>query len=153
LASWFRKRIIDPLVQILRRGTEPKKLAFSASVGFTLGLFPICGVTVFLCGIAIAILGSYCHAPTVMLANFIATPVELSLVVPFLRLGERMAGGPHFPLTSDALKMVVRGEASREVLYSIVHAVLGWTVGAPIVFGAMYVVFVPCFKRLVLRFN
>lgn len=26
---------------------------------------------------AIALLGSLCHAPTVMLANFIATPIEL----------------------------------------------------------------------------
>mgnify|MGYP007007530310 CR=1 FL=1 len=35
------------------------------------------GVTVFLCGIVAAILGSRCHTPTLMLANFIATPVEL----------------------------------------------------------------------------
>lgn len=35
------------------------------------------GVTVFLSGMAIAVLGSNCHAPSVMLANFIATPVEL----------------------------------------------------------------------------
>lgn len=35
------------------------------------------GVTVFLCGLAIAILGSHCHAPTVMLTNFVATPIEL----------------------------------------------------------------------------
>lgn len=34
-------------------------------------------MTVFLCGLAIALLGTICHAPTVMLANFIATPVEL----------------------------------------------------------------------------
>lgn len=44
----------------------------------TLGsLSSLLGVTVFLCGIAIAVLGPLCHAPTVMLANFIATPIEL----------------------------------------------------------------------------
>ena len=32
----------------------------------------------FLCGVAIAFLGSACHAPTVMLANIIATPAELA---------------------------------------------------------------------------
>lgn len=40
-------------------------------------LFSVTGVTVFLCAMAIAVLGSRCHAPTVMLANFIATPIEL----------------------------------------------------------------------------
>ena len=46
-----------------------------------------------------------------------------SLVVPFLRFGEVISGGPHFPLTSDAMKKVLTGHASREVLLSIVHAV------------------------------
>jgi uncharacterized protein (DUF2062 family) len=105
------------------RGAEPKQLAFSAALGITMGVFPICGVTVLLCGVAIASLGSLCHAPTVMLANFIATPIELSLVVPFLRLGEKITGGPHFPLTSDALKKVFTGQASRDVFLSIGNAV------------------------------
>ncbi|KAF5738817.1 hypothetical protein HS088_TW12G00010 [Tripterygium wilfordii] len=153
LLSWFQKKIVDPLYQILRRGAEPKQLAFSAALGITLGLFPICGVTVFLCGIAIAVLGSLCHAPSVMLANFIATPMELSLVVPFLRFGEAISGGPHFPLTSDALKKVLTGEASREVMLSIAHALLGWLVAAPFILAALYLVSLPCFKILVRKFS
>jgi uncharacterized protein (DUF2062 family) len=59
------------------RGTEPKQLALSGALGLTLGVFPICGVTVFLCAAAVAILGGKCNAATVMLANFVATPIEL----------------------------------------------------------------------------
>ncbi|XP_077249690.1 uncharacterized protein LOC143889395 [Tasmannia lanceolata] len=153
LMTWVNKKIIDPLVQILRRGAEPKQLAFSAALGITLGVFPICGVTVFLCALAIALLGHLCHAPSVMLANFVATPIELSLVVPFLRFGELISGGPHFPLNSDALKKVVTGQASREVLLSFVHALLGWLVAAPFILGVLYVVFLPCFKCLVHKFS
>ncbi|KAL3638600.1 hypothetical protein CASFOL_016507 [Castilleja foliolosa] len=152
-SSWVRTKVVDPLVQILRRGTEPKQLAFSASLGITLGLFPICGVTVFLCGIAIAVLGSHSHAPTVMLANFIATPIELSLIIPFLRFGEFITGGPHFPLSSDALKKVFTGQASKEVLHSIFHALLGWAVAAPFILGGLYVLSLPCFKILVRKFG
>nr|KJB59590.1 hypothetical protein B456_009G262300 [Gossypium raimondii] len=123
LTLWFNKKIADPLIQILRKGAEPKQLAFSSALGITLGIFPICGVTVLLCGMAIALLGSHCHPPTVMLVNFLATPIELSLVVPFLRFGEALSGGPHFPLTSDALKKVLTGQASSELLFSIAHAV------------------------------
>ncbi|XP_077231794.1 uncharacterized protein LOC143864831 [Tasmannia lanceolata] len=153
LMPWLNKKIIDPLVEILRRGAEPKQLAFSAALGITLGVFPICGVTVFLCVLAIGLLGNHCHAPSVMLANFVATPIELSLVVPFLRLGEVISGGPHFPLNSDALKKVVTGQASREVLLSFVHALLGWLIAAPFILGALYVVFLPCFKLLVHKFS
>lgn len=46
-----------------------------------------------------------------------------SLVIPFLRLGEFISGGDQFPLTSDALKKVLTGEASKEVLLSIFNAV------------------------------
>lgn len=153
MGPWFHTKIVDPLLQILHRGAEPKQLAFSAALGITLGVFPICGVTVFLCGLAIAVLGSFCHAPTVMLANFVATPIELSLVIPFLRLGEVLLGGPHFPLTSDALKKVLMGHASREVLLSLVHALLGWLVAAPFILAALYVIFLPCFKILIRKFS
>ncbi|XP_048623795.1 uncharacterized protein LOC106442157 [Brassica napus] len=156
------------------RGTEPKQLAFSPALGITLGIFPICGVPVFLCGVAIAFLGSACHAPTVMLANIIASPAELALVVPFLRLGEKVTGGPHFPLTSDALKKVFTGQASHEVFLSIGNAgsvkapripkatlsiclglkrLLGWLVATPFFFIALYLVLLPCFKILVRKFG
>ncbi|XP_028796381.1 uncharacterized protein LOC114760866 isoform X2 [Neltuma alba] len=153
LTNWFQNKIVDPLLLILRRGAEPKQLAFSAALGITLGIFPICGVTVFLCGVAIALLRSFCHAPTLMLANFIATPIELSLIVPFLRFGEVISGGPHFPLTSDALKKVLTGQASYEVFSSIAHALLGWLVAAPFILGTLYIVFIPCFKILVRKFG
>ncbi|KAL1222181.1 hypothetical protein V5N11_011059 [Cardamine amara subsp. amara] len=153
LKSWFDKKISEPVIKILRRGAEPKQLAFSAALGITMGVFPICGVTVLLCGLAIASLGSLCHAPTVMLANFIATPIELSLVVAFLRLGEKITGGPHFPLTSDALKKVLTGQASRDVFLSIGNALLGWLVATPFVIVGLYIIFLPCFKILVRKFS
>ncbi|CAL9085881.1 unnamed protein product [Musa textilis] len=153
LIPWMNRKVVDPFLQIIRKGAEPKQLAFSTALGMSLGLFPICGVTVFLCGMAIAILRHHCHAPSVMLANFVATPIELSLVIPFLRLGELITGGPHFPLTSDALSKVVSGQASQGVLIAILHALLGWIVAVPFILGTLYMILVPCFKFLVKKFN
>ncbi|KAL0917731.1 hypothetical protein M5K25_012817 [Dendrobium thyrsiflorum] len=153
LMPWLRRKIVDPFLQIIGRGAEPKQLAFSTALGLTLGIFPICGVTLILCGFAIALLGKHCHAPSTLLANFIATPIELSLVIPFLRLGEFITGGSHFPLTSDALKKVLTGKASREVLLSIVHALLGWIIAAPFILAVLYSLFVPTFKYLIHKFG
>ncbi|KQJ96169.1 hypothetical protein BRADI_3g21370v3 [Brachypodium distachyon] len=151
--AWLNARVVDPMMLVIQRGAEPKQLAFSAALGVTLGIFPICGTTVILCGIAIAVLGSRCNAVTVMVVNFAATPLELSLIIPFLRLGEVMTGSEHFPLTSDAFKKVITGHASKEVLLSIVRAMLGWVIAAPLVLAVLYTMLIPCFKFLVNKFG
>uniref|UniRef100_A0A7N0UKS8 DUF2062 domain-containing protein n=1 Tax=Kalanchoe fedtschenkoi TaxID=63787 RepID=A0A7N0UKS8_KALFE len=138
--TWVQLKVVDPLIQILRRGTEPDQLALSAVVGFTLGIFPICGVPIFLCGVAIALLGPLCHAPSVMLANFVITPIEISLIVPFLRFGEFITGVQYFPLTPDALKKVLTGQASYEVLQSVLHVLLGWLIAALFIMAVLYLV-------------
>nr|XP_043635993.1 uncharacterized protein LOC122607137 [Erigeron canadensis] len=153
IGSWLRYKIVDPFIIILGRGAEPKQLALSTALGISLGVFPIVGVTVFLCGLAIAVLGSSVNAPTVMLANFVATPLELSLMVVFLRFGELITGGAHFPLTSDALKKVLTGEASMEIIWSILRALLGWLVLSPLILGALYFILLPCFVILVHKFS
>uniref|UniRef100_A0A7N0UU22 DUF2062 domain-containing protein n=1 Tax=Kalanchoe fedtschenkoi TaxID=63787 RepID=A0A7N0UU22_KALFE len=153
IGTWVQLKVVDPLIQILRRGTEPDQLALSAAVGFTLGIFPICGVPIFLCGVAIALLGPLCHAPSVMLANFVITPIEISLIVPFLRFGEFITGGQHFALTPDALKKVLTGQASYEVLQSVLHALLGWLIAAPFIMAILYVVLRPCCRLLVRKFG
>uniref|UniRef100_M4F9Z5 DUF2062 domain-containing protein n=1 Tax=Brassica campestris TaxID=3711 RepID=M4F9Z5_BRACM len=149
LKAWFNKKITDPLLRILQALSRSSLLSPPHSV-LPWGYFPY---AVFLCGVAIAFLGSACHAPTVMLANIIATPAELALVVPFLRLGEKVTGGPHFPLTSDALKKVFTGQASQQVFLSIGNALLGWLVAAPFFFIALYLVLLPCFKILGRKFG
>ncbi|MQM04543.1 hypothetical protein Taro_037341, partial [Colocasia esculenta] len=75
------------------------------------------------------------------------------LVIPFLRFGEFISGGPHFPLTSDALRRVVTFQASREILVSVFHALLGWFIASPFILGAVYILLVPCFKVLVQKFS
>jgi hypothetical protein len=60
---------------------------------------------------------------SICLALLIAYPFFCSLIIPFLRLGETITGSGHFPLTTDALKNVLTGHASKDVLLSIVRAV------------------------------
>ncbi|KVH99366.1 uncharacterized protein LOC112514425 [Cynara cardunculus var. scolymus] len=153
IGTWLKKKVVEPAVEILSRGAEPKQLAFSTALGTTLGVFPIVGVTFFLCLLAIAVLGSSVNAPAVMLANFVATPIEISLMIVFLRFGEFLTGGAHFPLTSDALKKVLTGKGSKEILLSVVRAMLGWLVMAPFIMGLLYLILVPCFKVLVRKFS
>ncbi|KAG0584668.1 hypothetical protein KC19_3G226600 [Ceratodon purpureus] len=146
LVRWGRTKIVNPLMLILQRGTEPKQLAFSAALGFTLGVFPIYGVTALLCGVAIAALGNKINGPTLILANLLATPFEFSLMIPFLRIGETLVGASSFPLTKDALWQAISGKASGELLHAIGHALLGWLVAGPFLCVALYFTLVPVIK-------
>ncbi|XP_071694543.1 uncharacterized protein [Rutidosis leptorrhynchoides] len=153
IRTWINKKVVDPFVEILSRGAEPKQLAFSTALGITLGVFPIVGVPVFMCVLAIAVLGASVNGPAIMLANFVVTPLELSLIIVFLRFGEFLTCGDHFPLNSDALKMILAGNGSKEILVSIVRALLGWLVMSPFILGILYIILVPCFTILVCKFS
>jgi hypothetical protein len=118
----------------------------SAALGITLGVFPIYGITVFLCGLAVAILGGKCHAPTLMLGNLLATPLEFSMMVPFLRVGETLVGADPYVLSKDALWQALTGKASTALLLAIAHALLGWLVAGPVLFLALYVVLLPIMR-------
>eukprot|EP00250_Pteridium_aquilinum_P012424 c20720_g1_i2 orf=237-947(-) len=153
IVQWGRRRVLDPFIVILRRGLEPKVLSLSAALGLTLGVFPICGVTVGLCAIAAVLLRANCHWPTLVLANFVVTPFQLALVVPFVRVGELVTHGHHFPFTPRALWDAMRGRASRDVLFGVLHAVIGWSIFAPVCFSIYFVFFFPIFRCLIRRFG
>ncbi|XP_024400113.1 uncharacterized protein [Physcomitrium patens] len=143
VVRWARTKVYKPVMVILRRGVEPKQLALSAALGMTLGVFPICGVTVIFCGIAVALLAKRCNGPTMMLANFLATPLQMSLMVPFLRVGERMVGASPFALSKNALWQALTGKASGELVTAIGHALLGWLVSSPFLFVVLYAWLLP----------
>lgn len=153
VVRWVRAKVYKPVIVILRRGVEPKQLALSAALGVTLGVFPICGVTVVMCGIAVAVLGARCNGPTMMLANFFATPLQMSLMVPFLRVGERIVGASPFALSKDALWQALTGRASGELLSAIAHGVLGWVVSTPFLFTAFYLLLLPTTQWAQRRFG
>eukprot|EP01018_Ginkgo_biloba_P013158 Gb_16978 [translate_table: standard] len=150
---WVRTKIVDPLLVIIRRGLGPKQLSISAAMGITLGVFPVCGMAVLLCTIAATLLRSNCHLPTLMLANLVSTPLQIGLIVPFLRLGEWASGGQHFSFTPNALWMAINGQASHAIIYGLVHALMGWAIMAPLLLGGFYVIFLPLFWWLIGRFG
>eukprot|EP00897_Mesotaenium_endlicherianum_P010092 jgi/Mesen1/9110/ME000058S08605 len=148
IVRWSRAKIVEPSLLILRRGAEPKQLAFSAAMGFTTGVFPLCGLTAALCACVALVLRSACHPPTMMLANFLATPVELSLIVPFMRFGEKLLGAPAMSLAPDALLKALTGKASHRLLLGLGHALLGWIITAPFLLWFLYRLLLPVTTRL-----
>ncbi|GAQ90845.1 hypothetical protein KFL_006910080 [Klebsormidium nitens] len=145
---WARRKIVYPLVGYLRQGTEPRLLAFSASVGLTFGLFPIAGLTSACCGLAALALRGRCHIPTMLLVNMVVTPLELSFIIPFMRLGEKILGAPALPLDPTAFWDFITGHGSSNLLAAMSHALLGWATVAPFLLYFSFRALVPIMHSL-----
>jgi uncharacterized protein (DUF2062 family) len=61
-------------------------------VGLVLGTFPVYGCPTVLC--LLAALSLRLNAPALQLVNQLFSPVQLALLIPFARLGERILGTP-----------------------------------------------------------
>jgi uncharacterized protein (DUF2062 family) len=133
VSAWLRRRLIEPLLLLLQQGITPDKLAWSVALGVGIGLIPILGVSTILCtGAALAL---RLNMPTIQLVNYALSPLQLLLIIPFVRLGEAITRAPRFPITvSGGLELLSRGvwHAVTVLWDAIMHAALGWLLIAPL---------------------
>ena len=132
MRSWLQRRLVDPILALLKQGITPDKLALSLALGVVIGLVPILGVSTALC--ALAALAFRLNMPAIQLVNYLLSPVQLLLIIPFVRLGESLTGAPPFPITiAGGLELLAAGvlPAIRILWDAILHAALGWGLVAP----------------------
>ena len=88
--SFFHRKLVLPVINLLRQGITPEKIALSLAIGICLGVFPLLGSTTILCTLA-AILFRL-NLPAIQLVNYFVYPLQLALLIPFIRLGEALLG-------------------------------------------------------------
>jgi uncharacterized protein (DUF2062 family) len=76
------------VVMWMRQGISPQRLAVTLSLGFAIGCIPVVGIPTLLCS-ALA-LALRLNLPAIQAANYAAMPLQLLLIVPFVRLGGRL---------------------------------------------------------------
>ena len=75
-------------VLCLGQGISPLRLAVTLALGFAVGCIPVFGIPTVLCaGLALAL---RLNLPAIQVANYAAMPLQLVLIVPFVRLGGRI---------------------------------------------------------------
>jgi uncharacterized protein (DUF2062 family) len=72
----------------LQTGISPQQLALTLALGFAIGCLPVFGIPTALC--AVVAIALKLNVPAIQAANYLAMPVQLALMVPFVRLGGRM---------------------------------------------------------------
>ncbi len=148
LTPWMR-RLREPFLQALKQGLGPGALAAAVAVGLALGTFPLVGTTTLLSAGVAAALGL--NQAVVQLANYLAYPLQLALLVPFIRLGERVLGLPPAPLALGALLDGLRSDFLHTLGTfgtSLGHACVAWALVVPAAAGLLALLLKPVFGRL-----
>lgn len=143
MASWWRRRLLDPLLALLRQGVEPRLLALAVTLGAGIGIFPVLGVsTIALTGLALPL---RLNLPAIQLVNYAVSPLQLLLIIPFLRLGEMLLGAPPLPMTLEQGLGILStgiGHALATLSGAIFHAAAGWVAVMPLSMLLLYRVLV-----------
>jgi uncharacterized protein (DUF2062 family) len=118
----------------LSQGISPRRLALTLALGFAVGCIPVIGIPTVLCaGLALAL---RLNLPVIQAANYAAMPLQLALIVPFVRFGGWILSvhparllAPHALEHFSALNLATRlsglaGEALLAWLVAAIPAVL-----------------------------
>jgi len=139
--GFFRRRIVAPILALLTQGITPEKIALSLSFGIVLGVFPVLGSTTVLCAAAAWIVGL--NLPSIQLVNWLIYPMQLFLLVPFIRMGEKLFRAEPLPFSLAQIMTMVRASLPHAVStlwVAEVHAIVAWLLTGPPVLFLLYVV-------------
>lgn len=146
--GFFRRRIARPVVELLRQGVTPEKMALSIALGVALGVFPVLGTTTALCALVAFVWRL--NLPAIQIVNYFVYPLQIALLIPFFRVGEKLFGAAHLPLSVAQILAAVHASfwgAIRFMWTTIWHAAVAWCLIAPLFVAMTYVVLVPLLRR------
>lgn len=106
--KFSRKHFSNVIIQALSQGITPRKLALTCSLGVVIGIFPLFGTTTLLC-LAIAMIFRL-NIPLIQLVNYIVAPLQLLLILPFIKVGTYVFQLDPFPYSSDQLIAMFRND-------------------------------------------
>lgn len=147
--GFLRRRIVRPIVELLRQGVTPEKMALSLALGVALGVFPVLGTTTALCALAAFILRL--NLPAIQIVNYFVYPLQIALLIPFFRAGEKLFDASHLPLSAGQILAMVHASfwgATRFLWTTVWHAAVAWCLLAPAFVGLAFLALVPLLRRV-----
>ncbi|MGA9528663.1 MAG: DUF2062 domain-containing protein [Terriglobales bacterium] len=139
----FHRRFVAPIVALLTQGITPEKIALSLAFGIVLGIFPVLGSTTVLCAVAALIFEL--NLPAIQLVNYLIYPAQLFLLVPFIRMGEKLFRAAPLPLSLTQIVAMVRADPAQAIStlwLAEVHAMSAWLlIAAPAIFLIYFLLF------------
>ncbi len=151
--GFFYRRVVVPILNLLRQGITPEKIALSIAFGIALGVFPVIGATTLLCALAAVVLRL--NLPAIQLVNYFVYPLQIALLLPFIRMGEFLFSvAQPIPFSMTQILEMIRtdvGHAIATLWTATMHAIVAWLLVGPLVVLLLYRVLTPLLRRLDFR--
>jgi uncharacterized protein (DUF2062 family) len=150
--SFVHCRLVKPSLDLLKQGVTPEKLALSIALGAALGIVPALGWTTVLCAL-IAMIWRL-NLPAIQTVNYFMYPLQIALILPFFRLGEKLFRAPHLPISVSQIYRMIHANLWNAIkfLWSTTwHALVVWAIVAPFLIALVYIILVPLFRRVLRR--
>jgi uncharacterized protein (DUF2062 family) len=147
--GFFHRRLVRPIIELLRQGLTPEKIALSLALGAALGVFPVLGSTTALCALAALVLRL--NLPAIQIVNYFVYPLQIGLLIPFSRLGERLFRAPHLPLSVPQIYAMIHAsmwDTVRALWTTTWHAIVVWVLLAPVFAAVVYAILVPALRHV-----
>lgn len=147
--EFFHRRVVAPIVALLTQGITPEKIALSLAFGIVLGIFPVLGSTTVLCAVAALVFGL--NLPAIQLVNYLIYPMQLFLLVPFIRMGEKLFRVAPLPLSLGQILTMVRTDLPHAVATlwrTEVHAISAWLLIGPVAICLLYFLLSRALRRV-----
>jgi uncharacterized protein (DUF2062 family) len=150
--GFFYRKLVNPILDLLRQGVTPEKIALSVALGAAVGVFPALGTTTALCAVAALVLKL--NLPAIQVVNYFMYPAQIALLLPFFRFGEKLFGAKHLPLSvSQIYDMIHAGiwNAIKVLWTTTWHAIVVWALLAPAFVALLYAILAPLLRRALRR--
>ncbi len=148
--GFWSRRVVDPLVAQLTQGVTPDKLAATLAVGTVCSLLPFLGFTSLL-NLAVG-LRLRMNQPILQTLNQLLGPLQLVLIVGYVRLGEWLwrAGENQFTVAEvlRGFREASLGEFLQRFGWAGVHAFTAWALTAPLLIAVVYYATRPVMLKL-----
>ena len=149
MKNWLNRRLLEPLLALLRQGISPRRLALCVAIAIVVGNIPILGVSTILCTFIALIFRL--NFPAIQAVQAAMAPTQVLLIIPFVRLGERILGVPPQVVSiKAAVALMSQGMWQAIVVLrdAIFHAGLAWALIAPFAIYLFHRLLTPVFERL-----
>lgn len=147
--SWWRRRLLGPVVAQLTVGISPERVAWTIALGVVLGIFPIMGSTTLVC----LLVGWLLRLNQAVLHVFktLVYPLHLALILVFIRLGESLYGVPLISFSIPQLVVKFKDDPlqfARDFGLAAWHGVSAWLLIAPLAAILIKLAVMPVVSRL-----
>jgi uncharacterized protein (DUF2062 family) len=153
-SGFFQTRVVTPIVDLLRVGASPQRLAWSLAIGAVIGINPIVGSTTLL-ALAIALVFRL-NVVASQLANHLCFPIQLALMLTWISVGQRLFRTGPPPLDATDLLHLMRTQpwATTHTLWTWEwHAIVVWLLAAAILTPLLAATLHPILRRLLLTLH